>query len=196
MKIQSSIKGIPEALELYGSVTKKALSRTVGDLGRRMNTAAKRAIREDYNIKLKDLKNYIKLLPFRLGDLKTTVRAWGKAIPLIRYGAKQKPQGVQVRVSRARGNVILPHTFKAMMASGHEGVFERTIAGGKRTPRLPIRELFGPAIPQLFKSHNVMTKIRAVLHDAQRLFNANLRYYVTRKGTVFKGIPGNDESEE
>jgi len=198
MKISFEIKGIPEALETYNHATvRKALGYTLGQLGKKVSGRSKKSIREDYNIKLKDMKGMIKTLPMRGGVLSVIIRATGGKIPLINFIAKQKAAGVSVKVKRQSAGTVIPHTFIAEMRSGHIGIFERTIEGGKRVPRLPIKELKGPSIPTLFVSRKVMSKINQTVNEfAQKLFNTNLRYFVEKKGGTFKGIPGIEESEE
>jgi hypothetical protein len=73
--------------------------------------------------------------------------------PLINYGAKQTKKGVTVRVKN--GRTTLRHAFIATMPNGHKGVFERVGSGHKRVTKkgrsymsgLPIKELYGPSIP-------------------------------------------------
>jgi hypothetical protein len=63
---------------------------------------------------------------------------------------------------RGGGGRTIPNAFIARMQSGHVGVFQR-VAGssGRRGPapnrsQLPIRELFGPSIWQVFKKYEAV----------------------------------------
>jgi len=78
------------------------------------------------------------------------------------------PAGVSVRVRPGKPREILKGTYVAKMRSGHVGVYERRRTGGKRAPRLPIQERFGPTPEGVF-SHapgvaaDVMSQLGATL---------------------------------
>jgi len=92
------------------------------------------------------------------------VEAKGKRIPLIEFGARGpdpsrgKGRGVSYRLPTGRG--VAPHAFiESMPGTGHRGVFERKAnahhtknAQGVRTS-LPIRELKGPSIVNVFRKY-------------------------------------------
>ncbi len=97
----------------------------------------------------------------KYGKTAVQVEAKGKRIPLIEFGARGpepsrgKGRGVSYRLPTGRGNA--PHAFIATMPTGHRGVFERKPNAehkkahkGGRT-MLPIRELFGPSIVNVFR---------------------------------------------
>lgn len=95
--------------------------------------------------------------------------AKGRPIPLIDYGARQTTNGVTVRVKN--GRKTLKHAFVATMASGRAGVFERVGTGHKRVTRngraywsgLPIRELYGPSVPDALGNAAVQKSIDGLI---------------------------------
>lgn len=82
-----------------------------------------------------------------------TLTALGYKPPLIHFAAKATPAGVTYRLPKGRGPAR--HAFIATMRSGHRGVFRRRRHTGPVGPsglahRLPIDELRGPAIADVF----------------------------------------------
>nr|WP_080423625.1 phage tail protein [Burkholderia ubonensis] len=98
------------------------------------------------------------------------LKSTGRPVALINYSARQGKGGVSAQVKA--GRTILRHAFIATMQNGHKGVFERTGKTHKKVMRngkvvrtgLPIKELFGPSIPQSLANDAVqkalMKKIR------------------------------------
>lgn len=81
----------------------------------------------------------------------------GNVIPLIKFDTKFGTDGrVHTRVLRTSAREILDHAFVARMG-GHTGVFER-----EGPERFPVRELYGPATPQMmYSDEETMDKIEA-----------------------------------
>lgn len=52
-------------------------------------------------------------------------------------------------MNKNAGRHVLKHAFLAQMRSGHKGVYTRESGA----PRLPIRELYGPAIVEVAQDH-------------------------------------------
>jgi len=65
-------------------------------------------------------------------------------LPLSEFSARQRKDGVSAAPWGTRR--VFKQAFIATSLSGH--VFVRETHGGLRVGRLPIRELFGPAIPR------------------------------------------------
>ena len=132
-----------------------ALDRT-GDQAR---TEASRTIRKEYNFKAREVRQTFSIRRARAGTLDVVIRSRGRRVPLIDMAARQKPRGVQVRVTRQAK--LIPGTFIQRMPNGKIGVFER-----KGKDRNPIRQLFTIAIPEAFAGQKVreatMAKIREV----------------------------------
>lgn len=127
--------------------TARALNRAIGS----GQTFMSRAMAKDTGLKVGDIKKAFTLRQAAPDQLSASIRAGGKRLPLIQFGAKGKEP------SRGRGDGVsynlqgmrktIPGSFIATMASGHRGVFLRI---GKR--RTPIRELFGPSLGKVFST--------------------------------------------
>ena len=57
-------------------------------------------------------------------------------------------------VKKAHGRKIIPGSFVARMKSGHAGVFRR-----KRRARLPIKQFYGPRVPDILSNKNVRERV-------------------------------------
>lgn len=100
-----------------------------------------------------------------------TLRASGRPIPLIFFGAREVASGVSVAPFGKRK--ILKNAFIERMPSGHRGVFRRTKAsqtaggtaksGRARKNYLPIRERFGPSLPAQFLTAKLQAAMRRVV---------------------------------
>jgi hypothetical protein len=127
------------------------------------NVVMVRAIAGDLGVKQGTVKERIRIEQATPERLRARLYANAKRIPLIDFGAKgpepSRGKGRGVTVKGAGGRRTIPNAFIATMKSGHRGVFQR-VAGssGRRGPapnrsQLPIRELFGPSIWQVFKKY-------------------------------------------
>lgn len=164
---QIDINNALRKLDVRRNGVKPAVARALNKTGTTGRAQASRSIQAaGYNMKAGDIKAAI-TLPRRASqdDLNIELRARGKAIPLIQFGARATKRGVSVNVKR--GRTTLSHAFIATMPSGHRGVFERVGTMHKRVARhgrrlssgLPIRELFGPSIKAAFASDAVSSEV-------------------------------------
>lgn len=143
-------------------VVDKALPFTLNKLIDQTKTAAARAIRDTgYKIKLPVIKAGLYTFYANSGRLTASLSAKGFPIPLINYGAKQSGSGVSVDI--LNGRKVIPGAFIATMPSGHTGVFIRVGKVHKKVIKndramwsgLPIKQLFGPSIPDAFNNKKV-----------------------------------------
>lgn len=187
--IQISVKtDISKALEKIGSITdkvkNKAIVRAVNKTAAQVKVQASREIRDaGYNMKVSKIKQAIFIKRAGASDLIAVVKATGKPIGLINYGARQTKAGVSVQVKN--GRKVIKGAFVATMPNGHKGVFMRKGAGHKHVMQkgkmvwsgLPIDELFGPSIPSAFMNKVVQDALLAAVHDKfPRLLKHEIEY--------------------
>ncbi|MCA8045490.1 phage tail protein [Burkholderia arboris] len=171
LDVRADVKGVTTSLNRYIGEQQKAVVRALNKTAAQARTAAAVEVRAaGYNIKSSAVKNSFMIQRATRGNLVVVLKATGRPVALINYGARQGKGGVSVQVKT--GRTVLRHAFIATMPNGHRGVFERTgsthkkvIKNGKvRRSGLPIRELFGPSIPQSLANESVqkalMKKIR------------------------------------
>ena len=175
--MKASVKvDITRALAKFGNVRKevmdKAVPRALNKVAAEVKTESSRGIRNaGYNLKVGTIKKQIDIRRATRGNLRAVVRATGRPIPLINYGARQTKAGVSVKVKN--GRKIIKHAFIAAMPTGHKGVFVRVGAGHKKTVKngkvvwsgLPIKQLFGPSIPSAFSNEVVQAALRRKIKD-------------------------------
>lgn len=168
--IKVSVKAdISRAMDKLGRIPKevmgKAVPRALNKMAAETRTESSRRIRSaGYRIKDKAIKNQIAVLKATRTELRAIVRATGKPIPLIAYGARQVKSGVSVAIKGSRK--IIKHAFIATMPTGHVGVMIRTGTAHKRNKKgvwsgLPIKQLFGPGIPTMFGNDVVQQALQS-----------------------------------
>lgn len=150
--------------EMIAKIRKKAPVAQVRALNRAIasaNVAMVRAVADDLGVKQGVVKDRTRIEQATPQKLRARIYANAKRIPLIDFGAKgpepSRGRGRGVTVKSSGGRRTIPNAFIATMRSGHRGVFQRVAgASGRRGPgrnrsQLPIRELFGPSIWQVFR---------------------------------------------
>jgi hypothetical protein len=154
------------ALSLSVNAAKVIEAAAVRSLNRAATTVraeASRRIRDRYNLKVSVIKNDLRLVRARRGELEAQVIARGAPIPLIQFGARQTRAGVSVQVVRSNPRSILRRVFVARMKSGHVGVYERR---GKS--RLPIDERYTIGVPTMFAQRQIISALRGVAGERFR----------------------------
>lgn len=171
LSVSADIKGITASMTRYVGEQQQAVIRALNKTAVQARTAASQEVKSaGYNIKASAIKKSFSIDKARRGRLVVVLRATGRPIALINYGARQNKNGVSVQVKASR--TILRHSFIATMPNGHRGVFQRVGDKHKKVMRngkvfrtgLPIKEMFGPSIPQSLANASVekalMEKIR------------------------------------
>ncbi|MBR7961236.1 phage tail protein [Burkholderia vietnamiensis] len=171
LNVHADVKGVSTSLTRYVGEHQKAVVRALNKTAMQARTAAAQEVRSaGYNIKSSAIKSSFSVQKASRGKLVAVLKSTGRPVALINYGARQGKNGVSVQVKA--GRTVLRHAFIATMRNGHKGVFERTGRAHKKVMRngkavrsgLPIKELFGPSIPQSLANDAVqkalMKKIR------------------------------------
>lgn len=170
---------------MTSDVTQRA---TVLALNRSIDRAYTEAAREaraaGYNMRISDIKALLRRTRASAASQIATLTASGRPVPLIKYGARQTSRGVTVQV--LNGRKLIPGAFIATMPSGHTGVYVRDAnakhkkvkrAGHTSWHALPIRELFGPSVPDMFVNYQVSESIMDLI-DAE--FTKRFEHELTR----------------
>jgi hypothetical protein len=133
----------------------RVASRAINRAATTARTEAARKVRQEYVVKHGDVIKTIKIKKASAGELFAEVTSKGPLLPLIRFKVNpRKPSPrrkapLRASVKRGGGGPI-KRAFTAQMASGHTGVYQRV--GDKR---FPIRQLHGPAVPQMIDNKEV-----------------------------------------
>lgn len=165
--VESAMNGIKNG---YAKVLVRSLNKTITGV----RTDAVKEIGKEITPKAKIIRSTFKLFKANYANLSASVKSTGWPIPLIHYLARQVKKGVSYKVRKqAQGRLILKHAFIATMKSGHKGVFWRKYKGTptkKVKPnfqygvlperyRLPIKQRYGPSIPDIVGDDKQMKPI-------------------------------------
>lgn len=140
---------------IYGGVYKavgSALSRAAAS----GKTAAKGAVTKEYTISQSEFlartKNINHFVRESSGVISVVFGFRGNVIPLMKFNTRVNGSGqIITQVKRSGSAETLNRAFSARMG-GHHGVYERT-----GPDRFPVKELFGPATPQMMLSNEAVT---------------------------------------
>lgn len=172
LDVRADVKGVTTSLNRYIGEQQKAVVRALNKTATQARTAASVEVRAaGYNIKSSAIKNSFAIQRATRSNLVVVLKATGRPVALINYGARQGKNGVSIQVKA--GRTVLRHAFIATMPNGHRGVFERTgkqhkkvVRNGKvRRSGLPIKELFGPSIPQSLANESVQTALMKKIRE-------------------------------
>lgn len=145
-------------------VMSRAINRAVSNIRKNLG----KEVPQHYFISSGTIRGTIHTVNANKGSLSGAVISRGSPIALskfkvspnrgVKYTKKGYSPGVYLAgVKKSGGMKSLsgdPKAFMADMKSGHTGVWNRV--SGKR---LPIKQLYGPSVPQMVKNEKIMAKI-------------------------------------
>lgn len=119
-------------------------------------TAVKGAVTKEYTISQSEFlartKNINHVVRESGGGISVVFGFRGNVIPLMKFNTRVNGSGqIVTQVKRSGSAETLDRAFSAQMG-GHRGVFERI-----GPERFPVKELFGPATPQMMLSNEAVT---------------------------------------
>jgi hypothetical protein len=165
-RVRRLLKGVPGGMP---TVMSRAINKTAASA----RTEIVRGIAAQVKLKQSDIRKATRVT-------KATRRVWqafvdvlDRRIPLIKFGARQTKKGVSYVVEKGGPRKLIETAFIETMPSGHRGVFRRY---RPTTPRLPIIELFGPSIGNLFEGAKDIYK--HVMRSSQQKLSRNIDYQV------------------
>jgi len=170
--VRATYDGAIAKLRMARAQSQKALVRALNKTATTAKAEAARQIRDaGYGLKIAAIKDSFSIRRASKASLVAAIRATGRPVPLIKYGARQTKKGVSVNV--LQGRKLIAGAFIATMPSGHIGVFMRQGGTHKRVVRnglamwsgLPIKELFGPSVPAAFANKVVMAALKSVIQE-------------------------------
>ncbi|AKL95012.1 prophage minor tail protein Z [Clostridium aceticum] len=177
--IKIDAKKIKKVEKQLGSFSNKAptvISWALNRTASNVQANAVRKARAEYNIKAQDVKDTIKITKANKQTLGALVKSSGKGTPLIKF--KVTPKQVDPKKP--------PKVLKAAVKKGGLkkviGAFVADLRGNKifrrkKSKRLPIKELFGPAVPQMLNNIDVRVYIEI---EALKTFDKRLEREIKR----------------
>lgn len=145
-----TFREVEKTLGRYKSKTPTALSRALNRAISTTRTVAAKKTREEYYLKSKDIKDTMETVKASRSNLGALVVSKGERLGLDNFRFKPKkprpknPPTLQVAVKRDGYKKLKSAFVTDINENGKPLIFERV---GKS--RLPIKRMYGPAIPQM-----------------------------------------------
>ena len=203
---QTDFQDLKVTLLKFQDGGKKVIRLATNEVLKGVRTDSVKYIDAKVTLKPTIIRKHFKLDNMTVANLSASIDCRGEPLPLIHYGATSVIKGVKVKILAKGTRDLIKHAFIAKMSSGHRGVFWRTTrrAGtrpkrfpiGKRTKvpsperrsgeqigkrettfQLPIHELYGPRVPDIFDDNDIMD---LVLRGASLRFQKRLDYHTNR----------------
>lgn len=194
MIVEVKLEGIDEAIAvLRPDLHQKAVRKTINDLMTRSSNAAKRKVREHYNIKAKQLNRYIKVRKASGNNLEAKLSARSREASLFHFlygekilkvGRRAKKNPVRVKVLKQNGVTRLRHAFIMKGANGNIGIFERLVGvkatkgKAKEKGEDAIIRLDTTGLVKMFDKVGVPEMQKYVDDNTDRIFKQNFDYYI------------------
>lgn len=140
-------------LQQVSALLPKAVARALNRGISAARTFMVREVARDMGLRATDVRSQMPIVEATPSRLEARFGASKKRISLYRFGARGpvpsrgKGKGVTYRIGSG-GRKRIATAFITTVGDGHTGVFVRV-----GTPRLPIKELFGPSLGQVFKTY-------------------------------------------
>lgn len=171
VKTRSNAAQVAQAFEASARSIDKSTEAALNKAAQLALDAAPPEIKKaGYGFQPADVRKALRLERAGAGRLVARVVATGRPIALIRFDARQSSAGVSVQV--LNGRKVIPGAFIQRMPSGHEGVYVRDLRRGpaprtraNRWEALPVRELFGPSVPNGLANAKVQAGLQRLLQQ-------------------------------
>ena len=190
------LEGFDKAMRwLDPKKVEKAAARAINDAASRSRTEASKAIRDRFSIKAKRVNQEVKKIGLaRVSNLEAEVRAEGRPIGLMNFGAKvqsargrrksggssrSRGRGVAITVEKGR-KFVLPNAFIArgrsgsVDGSGAKRVFQRSNLQNNRSGLMSKSSI---TIASMMKQERVMIRVLKRVDD---VLNARFKHHLSR----------------
>lgn len=183
IKVTWNVKNTLNYLSSMQTNVKKAQVSATNKMAAQGLTQARKEIRSEYAIPLKNLtgttsrgkKTTDVKKAFKENDPAIIV-GYEQGLSLGKFKVKQKPEGVQVEIKKGSPKII-KHSFGPKIARLGKGVFQRV--GKERTP---IKRLLGPGAATMLRSDKVTKAvIQFVNTKFKSIMDHELKYFLKIK---------------
>lgn len=178
--VEDSLSRVQKILAGISGGWQQAVGSAISRAANAGKTEVKRAVTEEYTISqstfLQNTKNINHYQRDSGGEVSVVFGYAGYVLPLLKFNTRYGNDGkIRTQVKRSSAVEALEHAFAAHMGS-HTGIYERI-----GPTRFPVKELFGPATPQMIYSNEaVLDKAeermvaeydKRIEHEINRLLN-------------------------
>lgn len=169
------ISDVQRRLGQFKNKAPTVISRALNRAASNAKTNAVKKAKEEYEVKSTDVRSTIQITKSNRNQLGAMVTSTSTKLPLHKFKVSPKtprprnPQRLKVAVKKS-GLKELMHAFVANV-NGNK-VFER-----ETSSRLPIKQLFGPSVPEMLGNRDVKSYIE---DEAVRIFDRRLDHEINR----------------
>lgn len=183
----AQIAEVEQTMKAVASGTTVVLRTAINDTLRWTRTEGGRRVREDVNLRARDVREHIRVTKQAKGqDLQGVVTFDYKPVPLEDFRAKWSPgsPGTKVTTVLTEGQKLFRHMFRATMASGHVGVFQRVKGAAKVLPKSGryAGKVIGPRKRTIAAGKYTPEQMAAQIASGKRRRNRRTRRLVQREG--------------
>ncbi len=176
--IEFNVTQIERAERLLGEIPGALPKAQASAINRSLITARAeivRAVRKEYVIKAEDVRSTIRVTNASAASPMGQIKSMGGPIPLVKFDAS-KDNPVRARVKKNGAKKPIKHAFRQTMGNGYQGLW---IRAGKA--RYPLKQLYGPSIPQMIGNENVIKSVeekaietldKRIDHEINRILEA------------------------
>ena len=191
VRLDFDLRSVQKNIDDLPKIARRATATTLNKVGRKANTAARKFIRSNYNIKARSLK-LGNLVSLRRADARKPNPTFSifirkQARGLMKYGAKRLTQGISVRVTKKRKKIrsafisswrkggIQQEQF-AFIRDERLGTVTRISRSGRKYQATKRKSLQGPSVAWLYGSRKVRVLInKTVVDNYQPVFDADFK---------------------
>lgn len=176
------IEGIEQLRKLLGDeVANKAAASTANKIAAQVNTAVRKAITSEWNIKAKTYNEQVKINRawYKNPKIFSILRASGAEIPLHRFGVTRAKAGknkgrLAVKIKKGKPREVLRRAF--LMRSGDSDLVMERVGRA----RLPIEVMTAPAIPSLIVNEQSAKAMEEVLKKAEDIGANEVEFFANK----------------
>jgi len=183
--VRSNTKDIIKGLNKFErQFVPQAMSRSLNEVGRKVNTKVRRSVADDTGLKVRDLgREFITQSRSRRNRLRYIITYLKGAVPLKAFNPSQGKQGVTVRGAWGETQMY-PGAFIVDKLGRH--VFKRT-----SKQRLPIRKMYGPIPSREAASEKNQRLVQAIIDkELPDKMRKNLEFFIKRALGSIKPLRG------
>jgi len=162
---QRQLRGVEQMLVNIPRGFPKVVSRAINKIAISTRKKIVDKITSELNIGKGELKKRnMKLLKASYTKWGALLTIFGRRIPLIKFITKKQiaagglKRGISYKIGKKGGTTRIRHGFLARARFDRMGAYVRAEEGGKRVGRLPIMELHGPSVPEVFDNIQEFSK--------------------------------------
>lgn len=157
--ISIDAKNVEYAQHLLGAAPKQIELAAVNAINRtitKIKTQTSKSIRKNYLVSAKNIKGTLNIKRASRSKLRGVLASQGSPLLLTAFRVRTNKRGpVKVQVRKQSGAKAVPGLFLGVSRKGYAGAMQRA----KRKARYPLRIPYGPSVPQMFGSENVIGEL-------------------------------------